>query len=61
MNCCDQNERKKHFPYQELWEKYQDALETIAYQQFRIRELNEEVDAWCQAYEEIIDEAEFNK
>lgn len=46
------------FSYQELWEKYLAALDDISFYKNRIRELDDEVDEWCRAYEELSDELE---
>lgn len=42
-------------PYSELWEDYQDALETIRYYEEKISQLNDELDSWIKAYEETAD------
>ena len=46
---------KKEIPHEILYEKYQDALETIMWYEYRIRELNKELDSWILGYEIISD------
>lgn len=61
MKSYNKSPQNQSYTYQELWKEYQMALETITYQQFRIQELNQEVDAWCYAYDEIIYDIESQK
>lgn len=44
---------KTTIPYEELQAKYQDALETIIHYKQCIYELNRDLDAYEEAYEEI--------
>ena len=44
---------KTEIPYKELQSKYQDALETIILYKQYIYELNRDLDAYEEAYEEI--------
>lgn len=54
LNGYDLNDLgKTAIPYQELQEKYQDALETILQYKQYIYELNRDLDAYEEAYEEI--------
>lgn len=39
--------------YRELWEKYQDALETVQYYEEKIAELKDELNDYIEAYDEI--------
>ena len=45
---------KTEIPYKELQSKYQDALETIILYKQYIYELNRDLDAYEEAYEEIV-------
>ncbi len=44
---------KTDIPYDELYAKYQDALETIIHYKHRICELNHELEGYEEAYEEL--------
>lgn len=44
---------KADIPYDELYARYQDALETIMHCQYRIGELEADLDAFQEAYEEV--------
>ena len=46
---------KTEISHEVLYEKYQDALETIMWYEYRIRELNKELDSWILGYEIISD------
>lgn len=39
----------------QLIEKYEEAQELIAEQQMEIRDLKQELDGYCQGYEELLD------
>lgn len=41
--------------YAQLIEKYEEAQELIAEQQMEIRDLKQELDGYCQGYEELLD------
>lgn len=44
-----------NLPYNQLYIKYQEALETIFDQQMEIKELKQEIDDYCQALDELTD------
>lgn len=44
---------KTDIPYDELYAKYQDALETIIHYKHRIYELNRGLEGYEEAYEEL--------
>lgn len=44
---------KANIPYDELYAKYQNALETIIHYEEHIYELNQNLDEYEEAYEEI--------
>lgn len=44
---------KADIPYDELYARYQDALETIMHYEYRIGELEADLDAFQEAYEEV--------
>lgn len=44
---------KADIPYGELYARYQDALETIMHYEYRIHELEADLDAFQEAYEEV--------
>lgn len=44
---------KADIPYDELYARYQDALETIIHYEYRIAELEADLDAFQEAYEEV--------
>ncbi|MDD2504078.1 MAG: hypothetical protein PHG58_09585 [Clostridia bacterium] len=39
--------------YEQLYQKYEEALETIGDLEMEIRDLKQEVDDYCQAFEEL--------
>ena len=41
--------------YEQLYQKYEDAMDTIASQEMEIRELKQDLDDYSQAYEELLD------
>lgn len=46
----------KNLSFDELLQKYEESLWVISEQQMELRELYQEIDIYCQAFEELQDE-----